>query len=118
MLSTIRQIERQPGKQNNYMHPSRAITRELVSSIFVTGLSAGLSAAFVIPRPHFTGTAKICFVLSLSMQARVLVTIEQKCKDWNVRLAVMITGAGLESLGRYLKPLLVLYQIRRAPTGL
>jgi len=76
MLSTIRKIECQHGKQNKYMHPNRAMTRELVSSIFVTDLSA----AFIIPRSHFTDTTKNNFVL-----------------------AAMITNAGLLSLGRYIK---------------
>ena len=84
MLSTIRKIECQHGKQNKYMHPNRAMTRELVSSILVTDLSA----AFVIPRPHFSGTARI------------------------------ITSAGLPALVRYLKPLHLPYQIQCALTRL
>jgi glycosyltransferase involved in cell wall biosynthesis len=59
--------------------------------------------------------ARECRKIPPDIAAQVLVTIEQKCNDWNVRLSKMITGggAGLLSLVRYLKFQLALYQIRR-----
>ena len=58
--------------------------------------------------------ARECRKIPPDIAAQVLVTIEQKCNDWNIRLAEMITGgAGLLSLVRYLKLQLALYQIRR-----
>jgi glycosyltransferase involved in cell wall biosynthesis len=63
--------------------------------------------------------ARECRKIPPDVAAQVLVTIEQKCNDWNIRLAAMITGggAGLLSLVRYLKLQLALYQIRRGLTG-
>jgi hypothetical protein len=63
--------------------------------------------------------ARECRKIPPDIAAQVMVTIEQKCKDWNIRLANLITdaGAGLPSLGRYLKLQIALYQIRRALAG-
>jgi glycosyltransferase involved in cell wall biosynthesis len=59
--------------------------------------------------------ARECRKIPPDIAAQVLVTIEQKCNDWNVRLSKIITGGGpgLLSLVRYLKFQLALYQIRR-----
>jgi hypothetical protein len=58
--------------------------------------------------------------ISPDIVAQVLVRIEQKFNDWNVRLSKMTAGGGigLLSLVRYLKFQLALYQIRRGLTGL
>ena len=63
--------------------------------------------------------ARECRKIPPEIAAQVLVTIDQKCNDWNVRLTTVITGggAGLRSLLRYLKLQLALYQIRRGLTG-
>ena len=63
--------------------------------------------------------ARECRKIPPDIAAQVLVTIEQKCNDWNIRLADMIIGggAGLLSLVRYLKLQLALYQIRRGLAG-
>ena len=63
--------------------------------------------------------ARECRKIPPEIAAQVLVTIDQKCNDWNVRLTTVITGggAGLRSLVRYLKLQLALYQIRRGLTG-
>ena len=63
--------------------------------------------------------ARECRKIPPEIAVQVLVTIDQKCNDWNVRLTTVITGggAGLRSLLRYLKLQLALYQIRRGLTG-
>jgi len=59
--------------------------------------------------------ARECRKLPPNIASPVMVTIEQKCNDWNIRLAEMITGGGasLLSLARYLKFQLALYHMRR-----
>ncbi len=59
--------------------------------------------------------ARECRSIPPTVAAQVLVTIEQKCIDWNVRLMTMTTGGGacVRSLIRYLKLRFALYQIRR-----
>jgi len=59
--------------------------------------------------------ARECRKIPPDIAAPVLQTIEQKCKDWDIRLMLLISGggAGLLSLGRYFKLQLALKQIRR-----
>ena len=59
--------------------------------------------------------ARECRKIPPDIAAPVLQTIEQKCKDWDIRLMPLISGggAGLLSLGRYFKLQLALKQIRR-----
>ena len=53
--------------------------------------------------------------IAVDVAAPALATIEQKCRAWNIRLMDIMTvdGSGLLSLGRPLKLLLALYQVRR-----
>ena len=59
--------------------------------------------------------ARECRNIPPDIATRVLDTIDQKCKAWNIRLIDMILGggAGLRTLARYLKLQLALRQIRR-----
>jgi hypothetical protein len=62
--------------------------------------------------------ARECRNIPPEIATRVLTTIEQKCKAWNIRLTDMLLGggAGLRTLVRYIKFKLALRQIRRGLT--
>lgn len=62
-----------------------------------------------------TEIARECRKIPTTTAREVLVTIDQKCNAWNIRLigTILSGGAGFGSLWRYLKLQLALLQIRR-----
>jgi hypothetical protein len=60
-----------------------------------------------------TQIARECRNIPTDSAARVLATIEEKCRDWNIRAGQVLSGSlDLSTIGRYLKLQLALRHIR------